>query len=162
MSSVVFWRFLRWNKVFGTVSVWGRRSSCWVNIWACSKCVRLRRYRKDFIFTKKMEMWDYRNYRKNTQIPFCFQQSSPGKLRNPGGPKVIQRGRPPPHWDGRVSLSDQYLSLCLVCDSPSTMTRSAVLCLAVSAAILGCGKNKELMQILLTARSIEAILFPIK
>lgn len=167
LSSVVFWRFLRWNKVIGTVSVWicaplvGSIFEHVPNVWGC-----LDIWKFSYLPRKReiWEDWGVGKLQKNTQIPFYFQQSSPGKLRKPWGTKVKHsEGTPPPCWDGRLGSSDQYLSFCLVvCDSPSTMTRSAVLCLAVSAAIFGCGKNKELMQIFLTPRSIEAILFSIK
>lgn len=129
MSSLVFWCFLRWFLRMERIRE-DRRSPCWVNIcvpnvWGC-------------LDTWTFSYWPRKGRREITEItektpkfPFCFQQSSPGRLRKPGGS---------------------------VCDSPSTMTRPAVLRLAVIAAVLGCGENEDLMQIVSTRRPMEAIL----
>lgn len=94
---------------------------------------------------------------KNTQIPFCFQQSSPGKLRKPGGTKVIQRGRPPHAGTGG---SAYQINISLSALSVTALPRWRAL--PYFASTLGCGENKELMQIFLMRRSIEVILFSIK
>lgn len=112
----MFWRFLGWNNVIGTGSVWigaplvGSIFEHVPNVWGCLDIWKLSYLprKRGCERNKGLE-----NYRKNTQIPFYFQQSSPGKLRKPGGTKVTHsEGTPPPPPAGRGGSALQ-INICL-------------------------------------------------